>query len=61
LKSFSAEKSKIADAAAICASVDMLPFSFVEGNGFKKLAKELIKIGKKFFSKLFKIKNHSQK
>jgi hypothetical protein len=44
-KDYSYEKLKIADAAAICCSVDLLPFSFIEGRGFKLLAKELIKCG----------------
>jgi hypothetical protein len=42
-KDYSAEKSKIADKAAICCSVDLLPFAFIEGQGFKLLAQELIK------------------
>ena len=44
-KDYSAKKSKIADAAAICCCVDLLPFNFIEGRGFRLLAKELIKCG----------------
>ena len=36
-KDYSNEKSKIADAAAICCCVDLLPFSFIEGLGFQDI------------------------
>jgi hypothetical protein len=42
-KDYSCEKSKKADAAAICCSLNLLSFSFIEGKGLKLLAKELIK------------------
>jgi hypothetical protein len=45
-KDYSKFKTKISDSAAICCSVDLLPFSFIKGKGFKILANELVKIGK---------------
>jgi hypothetical protein len=45
-KDYSTYKTKLADSAAICSSVDLLPFSFIEGKGFNLLANDLIKIGK---------------
>ncbi len=44
-KNYGSQKSQISKAAAICATKDLLPFSFIEGEGFEYLAKELVKIG----------------
>ncbi len=44
-KNYGSQKSQISKAAVTCATKDLLPFSFIEGEGFEYLAKELIKIG----------------
>ena len=47
-KPSSERKNEMSDAAVLCAAIDMRPFSFINGDGFKLFAKQLITIGAEY-------------